>query len=657
MLLKFFLSLLSSWLLLLGISLSLQANELTNTPGVLESFETLINVSKQRRAQIQKKFQGKDVLTTSKQLNLDQYKYTVAHSYIQTTLLMANKSFLSQGRNQTCDFLELLWFGLYSKKPGSRFNIPASRENLQTGFKEPVLVDSKLLSEILVKDKCPESVSLFNTIRRSNIESLIKKISLPKDNEFEVNLTQCQTTYQKIKKSPYLNYLFYLSQILNYTQRNTNKTELKNKERLIFLKSAKIKEVLTYSQLNLIRGLRYNFSNLKDFCRSHISLDIFKAVKKDPFKYRNLLTPYCLDILGKRKKLTRNEYHECLDKMQSNDSICSYSTHPYTYSHYPKSPCSELIENYTSSLLKNLAPDCPARLQNEGSINAGRIISFYNKDYESADYEYFDYKNPTKCFKNNIVNMNEYSKELNIEKLWGTYACYYNKVQREENCYKVAFFDDPNNELSITQVVGKILKESKRTQHQPNCLFIPERKLKSLGLKKSQGCHITYDSNNCFFDKCAIKVFQNGREVPTFITIKNQSRIDYYAYQNNSLSIGFHRSLKQKFKLKDSKVYNLTQLEEILDRKNVLVHGIGCAEDLLPSSFKRRVINQCNPLPFIISGLKARKNALTSSVLVNLSINSIIDVKSYEWKSLNLAVENYQKNHPTRKWSLYALYK
>ncbi len=658
--LRFFQSLLSKKTLFLisigSLSLFGYSDELSNTPGILESFETLIKVSKQRESQNRKSFQGKEVISTRKDLKLEQFKYSIDHSYIQSKLLKMNQTFSSSFRSQKCDFLEQLWFGLLEKTPGKRSNVLGQRKDKKSGFKEKIIIDSKIIAEVLAQDECPETMSLFNTIKKSSIESIIPKISLPNESDLEDSLSQCQQSFIKLKKSPYLNYLYHLSKILNFTQIKKKKSSQNNKERLLYLKSKKIQKILSYSQLNLIKDLQYNSSNDTDFCRSHLSEDIFKLVKKSPIQWKNFLTPYCTDILGKSKQLSRNEYHECLDKMQTDDSICSTVNNSYTNSLFPKQNCRELIENYNLSNFKKIAPDCPASVRNEGIINSSRVLSIYNKNHRKNNYVYYDHKNKTKCFEDHILNLEKHAKEFSIENLWGSYACYFNKVQREEICHKVAFFTNPSQELSATNVIGRILKDNKVTKYQPRCLFMRNSQLSSLGLKKSQGCHITYQNKNCSIDKCKIDIYLNGRKISNFITIKNKSRMEYFSYKNNSLSLAFHRSLKQKYKLKDSKVYNLTQLKEILRRKNVLVHGIGCAEDFLPRFFSRRTINQCKPLPFIIGGLKARTRALTSSILVNLSIDSMIDVRSYNWKSINNAVNNYQKTHPTRKWSLYALY-
>jgi hypothetical protein len=84
-----------------------------------------------------------------------------------------------------------------------------------------------------------------------------------------------------------------------------------------------------------------------------------------------------------------------------------------------------------------------------------------------------------------------------------------------------------------------------------------------------------------------------------------------------------------------------------------IVHGVGCAEDLLPSFFKSNSLNQCSPLPFIIDGM-IKENDKTVFV-TRTAVDSLQAPRLISWSSIYSGVKSYQKIHPLRLWTLYGL--
>jgi hypothetical protein len=87
--------------------------------------------------------------------------------------------------------------------------------------------------------------------------------------------------------------------------------------------------------------------------------------------------------------------------------------------------------------------------------------------------------------------------------------------------------------------------------------------------------------------------------------------------------------------------------------KNGIIHGVGCAEDLLPSFFKSRAFNQCTPLPFIIDGM-IKENDKTVFI-TRTAIDSLQAPRMVNWSLIFSAVKSYQRYHPLKLWTLYGL--
>ena len=88
---------------------------------------------------------------------------------------------------------------------------------------------------------------------------------------------------------------------------------------------------------------------------------------------------------------------------------------------------------------------------------------------------------------------------------------------------------------------------------------------------------------------------------------------------------------------------------------NGVIHGIGCAEDLIPEQFQRMAINQCHPLPFIVDG-HTEKNGDTL-LITRLAIEDVHTPRFLMWPNIFNAVSAYQELHPLNTWTLNGIKK
>ena len=118
----------------------------------------------------------------------------------------------------------------------------------------------------------------------------------------------------------------------------------------------------------------------------------------------------------------------------------------------------------------------------------------------------------------------------------------------------------------------------------------------------------------------------------------------------------FTNLVNEVYKTQERIIRNYTDLTFQLDKlSNGIVHGIGCAEDLVPETFQRSSIYQCQPLPFIIDGVTKRNGE--NFVVTRLSIDDIHTPRLIQWTNIYNSVSAYQELHPLNTWTLYGIKK
>ena len=139
------------------------------------------------------------------------------------------------------------------------------------------------------------------------------------------------------------------------------------------------------------------------------------------------------------------------------------------------------------------------------------------------------------------------------------------------------------------------------------CVLIEKKKYNSNLTDYKNGCFIVINSEKCNSALCSRNIFLDKKSVNN-ITYKRGSYLQYFPVSYAQKGLSAISMLENSYKLKFVRLNNLTDLEIFLKKnKSSLIHGIGCAEDLLPQFFKTKSFNQCKPMPFIVDNI-VRKN-------------------------------------------------
>jgi hypothetical protein len=247
----------------------------------------------------------------------------------------------------------------------------------------------------------------------------------------------------------------------------------------------------------------------------------------------------------------------------------------------------------------------------------------------------------------------DFNKRFNNDENWKLEACFDDRLSDKEVCYKTFFGGYGTIPESYTVVVSEILKRTRGADQLLKCEMVDSEDYNSLLLQYKSGCYIIYERNKCFVSECKHKILYNDRVID-FIRFKNSVALDYFPTNVVQERFSQHYILTHDYRQNGRVMNNVGSIVSFFKKSTKgIIHGVGCAEDLLPSFFKTHAFNQCTPLPFIIDGI-IRENDKTSFV-TRSAVDSLQAPRLISWSLIYSAVKSYQHSHPLRLWTLYGL--
>jgi hypothetical protein len=597
------------------------------TPSLYDSFLSLIQINKRNKANIGNNFT--DVLKVP-ELDFEKNEYSLPIDFVQMIIFQTEFKVLQGQKSKLCGILEILWFKLHD--PSFKdYYLPIISKAKNSEQTKNYLIEPKGFIEKLIPNKCPASISILSSLKINKFSELpfYELLNAPND------LSSCKSRYEQLSSSAYRNYFFYLQSILDQSQKLYTLKELDKDQKKLMIQAKVIEKKLQKHGIDAVYNITHA-NNEEDFCDFYFKGDFFDKVSKNPSNYKNLLSNLC----------SNQDINKCVEQLALTPERCLKKG---VQSFTPGVECNALGNHFESAKIKFEESDCPARIEQEGVVNAARSLSILEKFPTQKNGLY-------SCIGDNLKNFIDFNQEMGKEDQWNSYLCYKNPISKKEKCLKTFFSSDQANSISIVRRISEALKETKKVRFAPTCDFEEQSVFFRNSSINQKGCKIIFNNENCFLNRCPFKVAINGRIIESDFKLKSNFNFSYLSDLKKGQRNSFQSRVQRKYKLKEKKLYNLTQLKSVLQSKKVMIHGIGCAEDFLPNFYTRKTFNQCLPLPFLITGIIERKNALTEGVLIQLSIDNAQTYRQFSWKKIKTAVENLQQNHPTRSWGLNALY-
>jgi hypothetical protein len=215
------------------------------------------------------------------------------------------------------------------------------------------------------------------------------------------------------------------------------------------------------------------------------------------------------------------------------------------------------------------------------------------------------------------------------------------------------FGKNQNDPASYASVVAFILKELRGAEKALTCEMVDSQTYNPLMLQYKSGCFIVYERENCYISQCKHKIIYMDRPFD-LIKIKGNTAMAYFPLNVRDERFSQQYLLTRDFKKQGRSLSNLSDLSNFFRKsKSGIVHGIGCAEDLLPTFFKAQSINQCTPMPFIVNGMM--KDMDKFAFVTRTAADSMQAPRLIGWSTIYSAVKSYQRVHPLKLWTMYGL--
>ncbi len=429
---------------------------------------------------------------------------------------------------------------------------------------------------------------------------------------------------------------------------------LKNNPNLSINERSKIATLRREKELYLSKFSDYQFSyynnvcknlNTKtSFCSNYVSQDIWGLIinnQEPEYKMK-----YKCQKLIKKDMTKKSHYTQCSNILRKFPSACHYGGISTNSSLAPMPSCHEQSRALLKSRLFTDYRDCPYQVNNPAVINFNRIVAHFKKE-------------PPKESANNCVFpafSSVYSSyiETKEENKWPLSLCFNDPLTKKEKCYP--YVPGNHDSLSYAQnnVISNILFIGKFNESRPKCKIEEPGVYNPARLKYRTNCWILPQNKNCLRFDCPQKVILDNKNVVDVYT-KGKLSFQYYKNKFSSFDQALVDRLSEIHKLKTSSISSISSAKFFLDsKKEGLIHGLGCIEDLYPEYFQTYSIGQCHPIPFIIDGYTKEGELVLFSF--RTAIDDIHSPRLLEWPTIFTSITRYRAFHPLKNWSLNGLF-
>ena len=628
---------LSGAVLLSGLCLSsfaqtnpIETPKSTEYPGILETFEKLIQIDNSR---FKKKTDlliknGNTLSDASAVSNLD-----LEPDFLNSLVLHSDAGYLKLAGQAKCRLYDTLITDLLRTAEGRVKNVIVTYVN-KNSVRETAVLSKKDFLQKVVSVECPESLKMISAMSIKSLDATLKEVSfdLPTGEE------QCHNIHLGWLSNPKTPYLCQIHEYI--TEANSNfgdPSDLAQRKSVAKVLSQK----LNPTNREYLANICSHLDEEKLFCQDFLYVSFWNKVANGQAS-KVYAEEICKRAL-KSPNLTDPQLRECLARVKKENDICLYPAK--TTGLVPQMECDLLSTALNYSGFRSDYNDSPITSDQLGVTNIGRIVLNANKT-------------PIKPFEGpaSVISAAEtfnFNAQFDNQEKWQVEACYDNMVTNLEVCTQAVIGKYLGLRQSFTTVVEEILKRTRGADQNISCGMISDTEYNPLLLKFKSGCHIVYNPASCQISKCPHKIVYNDRAI-THIRLKTNLSLDYFPLNIPSERTSQHYLLANDFKRGAKSMGNLSAIISFFkkSRKGV-IHGVGCAEELLPSFFKVRTMNQCSPLPFIIDGIIRDED---KTVLVTrTAIDSLQAPRLISWSNVFSGVKSYQLLHPMRLWTMYGM--
>ncbi len=625
---------------LLGLCLSLntfsQTAPLTPTPsveypGILDSLEKLIQID---NTKLNKKNEllikaNKTLQNTNGLSSID-----LDPDFLNSVILHSSPAYVKLASGNRCLFFHALINDLLRGPEGKIKNILITFQNKNQQYDSALMTKKDFINSV-VSTECPESSSLIDQFQIKNLDKTISSANF----DHPTSQEQCHSNFGEWLTNSKTAYFCKLHEFMKEAIAGQGEpSDLP--QRMAITKI--LEKKLSPPQKDYLETLCDSLDHEENFCQDFLNVSFWSKIAIGA-ENKIFAEDICSQVMG-TKTLTQDQLKQCLAKMRKENDLCLYPS-GRSQGLTPMPQCDNLATALNYSSLRSDYRDCPVSSDQQIITNMGRILLNISK--ESVQ--------PVSgaCSTISTGVTFEFNKRFNNDEGWKLEACYEDALAEKEVCQKIFYGSYGDQSASITHTVADILRKTRGADQTLKCKMVDSEDYNPILLEFKSGCYIIYDRSKCFISQCKTKIIYNDRTID-HIKIKNRVAIDYFPTSIANERFSQHYLLTRDYRQNGRSLNSLIGINSFFKKsKKGIIHGVGCAEDLLPSFFKNQAFNQCSPLPFIIDGM-IRENDKTVFV-TRTALDSLQAPRLINWSLVFSAVKSYQRIHPLRLWTLYGL--
>jgi hypothetical protein len=497
------------------------------------------------------------------------------------------------------------------------------------------------------KKKCFNNLQLGTLFLPENLKKTLDGISfrIPKQ------ASECQQLVYDWKSNPYFPYLCGVSHTIK--EGNLAQVQLNNSQGLnVYLRrkaeekarlSTAIKDKVEYLQMSYLDNLCQNLDDPEKFCSPFLAKDYWsRAVNGDLPNYA--LMQKCLGSV-KKTNLSKTDLQTCAKFFREDSKACVTRGNRDRPSLFPMPNCELESEALVQGRLFTNYHDCPGNIDNEALTNIHRISTHIAEQVND--------NSASRCASQTNYTLAKLYQDFKRQEAWNLKICYKDRANGEAVCIPYLPGSMPGSELDEGSVVATVLKKIHSLPDKTTCLVVDSNTYRPNLLEYKGGCFVVRDSDLCTTLHCPRKIIFDGKEM-SGVEYIGKPIFDYFPNSYSKEEFALTNILNKVHKKEQRTIRNFTELEaHFKTSQKGIIHGIGCAEDLLPQFFSARGLNQCRPLPLIIDGIVEAKNERLLSI--RTAIDDLHSPRLIPWNRVFSAVSQYKEQHPLSTWTLYAI--
>lgn len=602
----------------------------TEYPGIIQTFEKLIQIDTDK---VKKRT---DILVKAGQVFSSSNSVTnleLEPDFLNSIILHSDPGYLRLASSDKCRFYETILTDLLRSSEGKIKNVLMTY--VDKDVRQSAVISKKDFLAKVVNQECPETQKNIQAFQVKTIEQTLKGINF----DIPSGIDQCRNIHVDWVNNPKTPFLCQIYEYVKEARAGGGDPKDLPQRRAV----AKIlDDKQTLVQKDYIENLCKHLDDEELFCEEFLNVSFWTKIAGG-YEDKIYAEDTCKSLL-KVNDLSNPQYLACLARLKKEKDACLYPEGKNSGLR-PQPDCDQISTALNYSSLKASYKDCPGNSDQMIATNMARIINHFGTG-EVAPSE-------GPCTSISSGTTFAFNKNFDNDENWKLEACYEDRLVQREICTKTFFGKLGNHPESYTNVVADILKKTRGADQSEKCEFVDSLEYNPLLLKYKSGCYIIYERDQCFISQCKHKILYNDRPID-LIKIKGKATIPYFPLSVRDERFSQQYLLTRDFKKTGRQMTTLNGMINFFKKsKNGIIHGVGCAEDILPSFFKMNTINQCSPLPIIINGVLRDKDKVV--FVTRTAGDSLQAPRLISWSILYSAIKNYQRVSPLKQWTLYGL--